>query len=197
MPREWKTAPDPVASPRRIAVVGVSGSGKSTLATRLASRLELVHLELDSLQHQANWTPLPPARFRERVDRFTSTHDAWVVDGNYGVVRDLVWGRADTVVWLDLPRWKVMGQLLHRTTRRWLHREELWNGNRESIDNFIYLWDPDRSLLAWAWTQHAVYRRTYASALTDPRWSGIRFVRLQDRAAADRWMAGLGRPEIN
>ncbi|WP_188193780.1 hypothetical protein [Nonomuraea sp. SYSU D8015] len=32
----------------------------------------------------------------------------WVVDGDYSLVSDLVWSRADTVVWIDLPRHIVM-----------------------------------------------------------------------------------------
>ena len=30
--------------------------------------------------------------------------ERWVIEGNFGQVRDLVWSRADNVVWLDLPR---------------------------------------------------------------------------------------------
>ena len=57
--------------------------------------------------------------------------DGWVVDGNYSVVRDLVWDRADTVVWLDLPRLVVVRRITTRSIRRVVWREELWNGNRE------------------------------------------------------------------
>jgi adenylate kinase family enzyme len=63
----------------RIAVHGASGSGKPTLATTLSERLDLPRTELDSLYHQAGWTPRP-------------------VDGNHRRVRDLVRARAARVV---------------------------------------------------------------------------------------------------
>ncbi|MFC7640951.1 hypothetical protein ACFQX6_08055 [Streptosporangium lutulentum] len=92
---------------RRVSVVGISGSGKSTLATAIAGRLGVPWLELDSVFHMRDWTPRPIPEFRAEVDRFTSG-EGWVVDGNYSAVRDLVWERADTVIWIDLPRHLVM-----------------------------------------------------------------------------------------
>ena len=88
---------------RRVSVVGSSGSGKSTVAARLAEQLGVPHTELDAINHQPNWTPLPHEEFRRRVTEITAGAQ-WVVDGNYSTVRDIVWDRADTVVWLDLPR---------------------------------------------------------------------------------------------
>ena len=60
-----------------------------------------------------------------------------MIDGNYRtvVVDGPVWQRADTVVWLDLPRRIVMRQVVSRTFRRSILREELWNGNREPLRN--------------------------------------------------------------
>jgi adenylate kinase family enzyme len=88
-----------VGSPvvRRISVVGASGSGKSRLARELAGMLDVPYIELDAIVHQADWVPLPDAEFRARVDAATAA-DGWVVDGNYGAVRTLVWDRADTIV---------------------------------------------------------------------------------------------------
>ena len=41
------------------------------------------------------------------------TGERWVIDGNYtSQVKDLVWARADTVVWLDLPRRTVMRRII-------------------------------------------------------------------------------------
>lgn len=55
-------------------------------------------------------------------------------------MRDIVWSKAEAVVWLDYSFPRVFWQLTHRTFRRWWQQEELWNGNRESIwTHFQYL----------------------------------------------------------
>jgi adenylate kinase family enzyme len=176
-----------VAFVRRVSVVGNSGSGKSTLARRLAERLGVPWLELDSVYHQPGWQPLAAEVFRDRVATFTSA-DGWVVDGNYSGVRDLVWGRADTVVWLDLPRRSVMRQIVGRTLRRAALRVELWNGNRERWGN-LFSRDPERSVIAWAWQRHSSYRHRYALAADDPANAHLRFVRVRSRGAARRLLA--------
>lgn len=166
-------------------MVGNSGSGKTTLAGRLAAALGVPHLELDSVQHLPGWQPRPTAEFRAIVADFIAG-DAWVVDGNYGKARDIVWQRADTVVWLDLPRAVVMRQLVRRTLGRALLRRELWNGNRERFANFYRL-DPEQSILRWAWTQHHSYRGRYSGASADPANAHLTFVRLTSRAQAEEF----------
>ncbi len=116
----------------RIAVVGVTGSGKTTVAAQLAKALGFPHIELDALHWQANWTMTNLEDFRQQVTQALSG-PAWVTDGNYGKVRDLIWPRANTLVWLDYPLAVVLWQLTRRTLARILHHEVLWNENRESF----------------------------------------------------------------
>src|SRR3954454_14285166 len=139
-------------------MVGTSGSGKTTVGRKLAARLGVAFIELDSVFHQPGWTELPREEFRARVQQFVDG-DAWVLDGNYSSVLDLVWARADTVVWFDLSRTTVMRQLIPRTFGRMISRRELWNGNRESLR---FLFKRDESILRWAWTQHDKYATRYA-----------------------------------
>lgn len=174
---------------RRVSVVGNSGSGKTTLAAAIAAALGVPHLELDAVFHQPGWQPLEPELFRARVAEFAG-QDGWVTDGNYSGVQDLVWQRADTVVWLDPPRRVVMRQLIARTLRRMITREELWNGNKESW-RYLFCLDPDRSVLVWAWTAHRKYAQRYAEAQRDPANQHLAFIRVPDRRAADRLVAGL------
>jgi adenylate kinase family enzyme len=174
---------------QRISIVGNSGSGKTTVAMALAAALRAPHLELDSVYHQADWQPLPTELFRARVAEFVAT-DAWVVDGNYSDVRDLIWARADTVIWLDLPRGAVMRQLVRRTLWRAITRTQLWNGNTEPWWDMFRI-DPERSLLRWAWTRHATYQERYLAARRDPANKHLVFVRLASRADVARFVAGL------
>jgi adenylate kinase family enzyme len=174
---------------QRISVVGNSGSGKTTVARSIAVALGVPHLELDGVFHQPDWEPLDTDEFRRIVYEFTGA-DAWVVDGNYSAVRDIVWGRADTVVWVDPPRLRVMRQLVPRTFRRMATGTELWNGNRE---RWRYLFKREESILLYAWTNHRRTRAKFESAQAEPTNAHLTFVRLRtpaDTAALLRHLAG-------
>jgi adenylate kinase family enzyme len=173
-------------------VVGTSGSGKSTLARELAAILGVPYLELDAVHHQPDWEPLPAGEFR-RIVAAEAAADGWVIDGNYGKVRDLVWARADTVIWLDLPKRTVMRQIVWRTLRRVSRRQELWNGNRERWRNF-FSWDPQQSVISWAWHKHASDHAKYAAAAADPANAHLRFVRLASRRDAAGFLASARPP---
>jgi adenylate kinase family enzyme len=163
---------------RRISVVGNSGSGKSRLAAELAATLGAPHLELDGVIHQKDWVDLGAEEFRRQVSEMVAD-SSWVIDGNYTQVRDLVWGRADTVVWLDPARRTVMRRVIMRTLARVLTRRELWNGNRENWRDVLSC-DPNRSLVAWAWIEHRRYQTTYHAASLNPAWARLTFVRVRD-----------------
>ena len=150
--------------------------------------LDVPHVELDAIYHQPGWTPLADDEFRARVDAVTE-HGDWVVDGNYSAVRDIVWKKADTVVFCDLPYVTVMARMIGRTLRRTMTREELWNGNREPLSN-LWSWKPEKSIIAWTATHHGRYRRRYAEAEKDPRWVDLDFVRLRSRTEVERFVAG-------
>jgi adenylate kinase family enzyme len=167
-------------------VVGTSGSGKSTLAKELAAILGVPYLELDGVYHQADWEPLPREKFREAIAARVA-EDGWVIDGNYSAVRQLVWARADTVVWLDLPKRTVMRQIIWRTLRRVSGGEELWNCNRERWRNFFSL-DPQESVIAWAWHKHDEYRDRYGAAARDPANQRLTFIRLASRRDVTRFL---------
>lgn len=163
---------------QRVSVVGISGSGKSTLARALAASLDATHVELDSIYHQPNWTPIGREDFRARV-REEVAHDRWVLDGNYSSnVRDVIWSAADTVVWLDLPRRKIFPRLMSRTLRRMWTKEELWNGNRE---RWVSLVDPRprENVILWMLTEHRRQRRDTERAILEPQYQHLAVHRLR------------------
>ena len=160
-----------------MAVVGNCGSGKSTFARQLATLLGVPHIELDAIYHQPGWTPLPATEFTRRVARAT-VGVGWVVDGNYSAVQAMVWERATTVVWLDLPRPVITRRLIWRTLRRAVGRIELWNGNRERWRD-LFTVNPDDSVIAWAWQKQRTYHDRYATLMNDPANAHLVFIRIK------------------
>ena len=105
----------------------------------------------------------------------------WVVDGNYErKLGTLVLDRAELVVWLDLPLVTKLRRLAVRTGGRIVRREQLWNGNRESLRGA--LWGRE-SLFAWMVRSHFRDRRECPALL-----GGREVVRLRTAAEADAWL---------
>jgi adenylate kinase family enzyme len=164
-------------------VAGTSGSGKTTLARAIAGELGVPCVELDALHHGPAWTPRP--EFADDVARLVA-QPAWVTEWHYTAVRELLLGRADCLVWLDLPRALVLRRVVRRTLRRRLRREVLWNGNVEPPLRTFFT-DPDH-IVRWAWRTHGrTTERVTAARLRRP---GLPVVRLTGPSDADAWLLG-------
>ena len=173
---------------KRINVIGTSGSGKTTFAHRIAQRLNIPHVELDALFWQPNWGETPLDEFRAKV-REALQGETWAIDGNYSKVRDIVWGRADTVVWLDYPYVTVVWRVLWRTIKRSLTGEVLWNENRERLSNALF---SRESIVLWAMTTYRRRKREYPKLFQQPEYSHIDFIRLRTQKEADAWLDTFG-----
>ncbi len=179
-----------MSRPHRVAVVGSSCSGKSTFARSLAVVLGAPHVELDALFWEPGWTAAAPETFAARVTAAVATQ-TWVVDGNFSAVRELVWAKADTVVWLDPPLATVLRRFFARSISRALSREPLWNGCYETLGNSIF---SRNSLLIWILSHFAEHRRVYAARMADPAFAHLRFLRLRTARDANDLLAGLAHP---
>jgi adenylate kinase family enzyme len=163
---------------RRVAVIATaSGCGKTTVGRALAAPLGVPFHELDAINHQAGWKELEAAELRRRVGSIVEG-DAWVVDGSYrGKLGDLVLEAADTVVWLDLPRRVWLPRLVWRAVVRIVLRNELWNGNHESLRTAFVGRD---SLFAFALRNERTRRQRYPTELARYRVARLRTQREVD-----------------
>lgn len=169
----------------RVLITGISGSGKTTLAKAVEARSGLPRHELDALHHGPGWVKRP--EFEADVEAFAA-ESRWVTEEQYhALLGDLLWSRADTLVWLDLPRSAVMRQVIRRSFGRAITGRELWNGNREYFRHWL---DPEHPIRR-AWTHHARDRSVTAERIA--AHPHLTVVRLTSSRAARRWPASLPR----
>ncbi|MDQ3151749.1 MAG: AAA family ATPase [Actinomycetota bacterium] len=171
--------------PQRVLVTGASGSGKPTVAARVATVLGLPHTEIDGLYHGRGW--VPRESFLDDV-RALVAGPRWVVEWQYGVARPLLLARADTLVWLDLPRRVVLARVVLRTVRRRLRRIELWNGNLEP-PLWTFFTERDH-IVRWSWRTHPAVARRVHAALSREHGDRVHVVRLRSRREVAAWVEG-------
>jgi adenylate kinase family enzyme len=129
-----------------------------------------------------------PDEFRARVASAIAG-DEWIVDGNYRAsgALQLVWSRADTVIWLDYPLGVTLSRLLRRILARIRDGTELWpgTGNRETVRNAFLNRDP---LLWFAVRTHRGRRRRIQDMLAEPEHAHLAVHRFTRPTDADSWL---------
>lgn len=168
---------------QRIAIVGVSGSGKTTLGRWAERHLGLKFIDLDDLFWRPDWQKPPIEIFRTDVDRLT-VQPRCVFAGNYSKARDLIWPRADTLAWLDLPLPLTLWRTTARVVRQTLSQEPICNGNRQAVAALLLGKDP---LLWYAIKTVPRRRREWPGVLAQPEHAHIEVARLRSTAAVRRW----------
>jgi adenylate kinase family enzyme len=174
---------------KKLVVIGTTGSGKSTMAEQLANKLGLDFIELDALNWGPDWTPAGDELLRARAEDATRA-PGWVVAGNYSATRPVTWSRAEAVIWLDYSLWVIFWRLLRRTWRRIVYKEELWNGNRESISTQLKLWSED-SLFHWLFKSYWRRKKEYPHLFTQPEFSHLKIIHFKTPHAAKLWLEKL------
>lgn len=183
---------------QRIVVIGTTSSGKSTLAKGIAEMLDLDFIELDALHWELNWKEANVEVFRKRVETATSSQrgmseeqSGWVVAGNYRIVRDLIWPKAQAIIWLDYPFHIVFWRMLTRTIRRAVTREELWNGNHETFWAHLKFWLDD-SLFNWLFKTYWRRKRETPALLNLPEHKHLQLIHFKHPREAKEWLNAVG-----
>lgn len=177
----------------RIVVIGTSGSGKTTLAKQIALKRHVPHIELDALNWQPNWQEAPLDEFRVAVENVLQPQQ-WVLDGNYRKVRDIVWKRADTLVWLDYPLRVILWRLTQRIFKRTLTRENLWGtGNRETLWKHFFTRD---SLYLWVFKTYRRRRREYPQLFQHPEHAHLQVIHLKSPRKTEQWLNELDKNNL-
>jgi adenylate kinase family enzyme len=171
---------------QRISVVGTTGSGKTTLARQIQQRLNIPHLELDYLHWEPNWTEVADDIFQQRVSQALSG-DSWVVDGNYSQVREIIWRKADTIVWLDYAFVLTMSRLLKRTFWRIVTQQPVCNGNRETWKKTF----SRDSIVLWGLNTYHKRRKEYPILFSQLEYTHLQVVHLRSPQATQNWLFSL------
>jgi len=130
----------------RIVIFGPSGSGKSTLANRLGTITSLPVYHLDKIYWTKGWKErfFSKEKFNYNVESIAS-EDKWIIDGNYRSTLDLRLEKSDTIIFLDISKWKCIWRVFKRLTEKPYDKEE---GMKNKID-----W----KLLMWIWQYNLAY----------------------------------------
>ncbi len=174
----------------RVLVVGISGAGKTTFAQRLSNATGAALIDIDVVNWRPGWVSwgdTEPEAFIAEIDAL-SRQPSWAISGSYhSKIGHLLWSRATHAVWLDLPRWRVMSQVIPRSLNRAWSGQDVFPGCRE---NWARLLTPDHPI-RWAWDNHAKRRSRLEQVTVDPAYAHVRMHRCCTRREADAALAAI------
>jgi adenylate kinase family enzyme len=135
----------------KVLVIGCPGAGKSYFSRALAEKTQLPLLPLDCFFHATSsyCDEVDKTLWRQKVADLVAG-EQWIIDGNYKGTFDIRLPAADTIIFLDFPRWLVLGRVFKR-------RIQYHNKRRPDMPD-VWREHLNREFLKFIWTYNAVER---------------------------------------
>lgn len=166
---------------KRIVIVGCSGAGKTTVAKVLGYRLGLPVIHIDQIAFQPGWVQIDNASLDRKLTRIMAKK-SWILEGNYG--RTMAWriSKADTVIFLDYPRWICMLRVVKRVLSHYgKTRPDMADGCAEQFD-----W----GFMKWVWN-YAKQDRPKTLRKVEEGGKGKRILHLRSPMELDVFLSSL------
>ncbi len=164
---------------KRVMIIGGSGSGKSTLARKLGELSSLPVIHGDKFQFRENWERVPDNERNAKLDA-AADGDTWIIDGNYSATWPFRASRADTIIFMDPPRYLRVWRVLTRTLRyRGRPRPDMPDGCDERYD-----W----AFLKWTWNYDRKRRPDALMLIAEARDDQRTFI-LKTVQESEDWLA--------
>lgn len=179
---------------RRFVVVGCSASGKSTLAAQLCSRYpHLKQIECDNLWWLPDWQARDIQTFRHLLlKEINESKNGWIIAGNYDKAKDIIWGKAQVVIWLDYGFWHIFYRGCKRTFIRILYQTPVCNGNFETLSGIIS--EPRYGIPCWIWRS---YNGVKEKALNwTKEYPDVKIIRISSPKHCEEWLCHLDRDRL-
>ena len=168
---------------QRTVVFGLTGVGKTTMARRIAEEFAMPVIDIDSLRREAGKSTAPEETFSRLIVESVKA-DNWIIDGSYTSVQDIIWSRADAIVWLDFPFWVFCSRLIKRSLYRTFIRKNsekpVKGRNQPARERAL-------TYLQAIFTGH-IRRQRYFATLYSSKNVHLHIIRLFSPKDADLWL---------
>ena len=163
-PFSFSDAPGQIKLGRRICIYG--RGGKTSLSRAIGDLTGLPVIELDSIFWLPNWVERDQHEMLDIVmERIQTCKRGWIMEGNYSKIRPHVLPIADTVIWLDLPRFPTTLRIARRTLSNAIKGTRICGDNYESLKTAL----SSKSIIWYTATQGVKSQNRIATALQNPQ----------------------------
>lgn len=98
---------------QRVLILGINGAGKSTFAYRLGQVTQLETIHLDKHYWRQGWIRTRTRDWEMKMEKLLAKTN-WIIDGNYPSTLDMRLEKADTIIFLDVPRFQALMRVIDR-----------------------------------------------------------------------------------